>query len=80
MKLSDINEILEKHKTTEIKIHVFAEMADLEMDRPRFMEIEFDAGQASKSSLSRYYSNINEFEQEIIKNVQELKKHINHDS
>ena len=74
MKLSDIKEIVEKHQTSEIKIHVFTEIADLEMDRPRFMEIEFEVGQSSKTALLRYYSNINEFEKEIIENIQELEK------
>ena len=80
MKLSEINKVVEKHQTSGIKINIFAEMMDIEENKASFIRIEFKGGYASRITRLKYYSNINEFEQEIIENIQELEKTISYDS
>ena len=74
MKLSEINQVAEKHQTSELKINIFAEMMDIDEGIASIIRIEFEAEYASRIVPLKYYSNINEFEQEIIENIKELEK------
>ena len=72
MKLSEINQVVEKHETSEIKINTFAEMMGIDEGIASAIRIEFEAEYVSRIVPLKYYSNINEFEKEIIENIQEL--------